>query len=116
MNIKNLNFWISRKHSVYLQQNIIDMKKILYTIIGVTILGVLLLFWHSWEERAAREYKTKILDAIDFAYEKQIAYNWSDQQMQEYRDSLIKIWGVKPPMQCPYCYYNNLKWRRQHGH
>lgn len=42
MNIKTLNFWIYRKHSVYLQQNIIDMKKILWisTIIIVVIISL----------------------------------------------------------------------------
>jgi hypothetical protein len=36
MNIKTLNFWISRKHSVYLQQNMLDMKKFLKGFLSVT--------------------------------------------------------------------------------
>jgi hypothetical protein len=39
MNIKTLNFWISHKHSVYLQQNMLGMKKLatfLVLVISVT--------------------------------------------------------------------------------
>ena len=84
------------------------MRKFFIVLIIVLFIGLLLLSWHSYEEKARGEWKTRTLIIKEKAYNKMIENSWTKEQEKLYIDSLAEATGISYPMICPYCYYKYL--------